>query len=180
MINLLPPAEKQRMKKEYKLRVFTVYFFFIGTALLIALVLLLPSYFLANVIEGDAKREVAILENSSESTEREEINAELLLIKERLRAITKVEDRTELYEVIDTIANVGGNSISISSISYSRGFDGEHSTLLLGGIALTRDGLLAFTKTLEENELFAEVNLPVSSLAQDQNIEFNIDVKGTF
>ena len=80
MINLLPPGEKNRIQKEYKLRVVVVHLIFSVIAFLIGLVLLTPSYFVTNVVLSDAKNEVLLLENSSESTEREEINSEYSLL----------------------------------------------------------------------------------------------------
>ena len=180
MINLLPPEEKNRIQKEYKRRVLAVYLFFAGGALTIGLILLLPSYLLANVVERDAKAEVAALQNSSESSEREEINSKLLLTKERLRAITAEEDRMDLYTTIDRIAEQSPGSIELTSFSYTKGQGEDPSVLLLGGLADTREGLLSFTKTLEDDELFDEVILPVSSLAQDKDIEFSIEIRGIF
>ena len=181
MINLLPPEERGRIKKEYRLRVIAVYTFFIGSAIFVGFILLLPAYFLTNVVVHDAEREATVLENSSESTKREEINAKLLLTKERLRAIAEGDIRTELYEVVQKVAAHRTKAITIRSFSYTRGLTEEQpSSLLISGVADTRDDLLSFTQELQDDDFFEEVVLPVSSLAKDQDIKFDLDIKGAF
>jgi len=180
MINLLPPIEKQRIRKEHTLRILIVYIIFVSTAIAIGLVLLLPSYFFVSVIKKGAESEILIIKNSSESTEREEIDNQLRITKERLLAVTEQEPRTPFYEVIEKMANYVDWSINIDTISYIRATDEGNSSLQLVGFAKTRDNLLSFTKSLENDDLFSEVILPVSSLAKDQDIEFNIIIKGIF
>jgi hypothetical protein len=65
-------------------------------------------------------------------------------------------------------------------VSYVRAGEGENSTLSIGGVATTRDALLSFKKKLEADEKFEEIVLPVSSLAKDTDIDFSLQIKGTF
>lgn len=180
MINLLPPAEKHRIQKEYKLRFFTVNAFLISAAFIIGIILLLPSYFFADIIQKNAESEILTLKNSYENTKSEEINNKLRVTKERLTAITKQESRTDFYKVIDIIAVHANNTIEITTISYIRADEDGDSNLQLNGFAKTRDDLVSFKEDLENDKLFNEVNLPVSSLAEDKDIEFNIQIKGMF
>ena len=180
MINLLPVEEKKAIEKEYKLRVVSIYIMFVIAAIVIGLVMLLPAYFLVNVVEGDLEKEVSILEASSESTKMDEINSELRLTEDRLRAITESKDTIALYKVIEKISSYRTTGINISNISYARGAGERESKLILAGSASSRDGLLEFTKEMENDELFSEVVLPVSSLAQKIDIDFSVEVKGNF
>jgi len=180
MINLLPPIEKQRIRREFTLRVVIVYLFFVSVAVVIGVILLLPSYFFADIIKKNAESEILILKNSSENTKREEINNQLSITKERLSAITEQEPRISFYKMVEKVADYADRSISIDTISYIRATDGGNSNLQLAGLAATRDDLLSFTKFLEDDDLFNEVILPVSSLAKDRDIKFNIQIKGAF
>ena len=180
MINLLPPEEKNRKVKEYKLRLIVVNALLLSVAFLIGSILLLPSYFFADTIQKSAENEVIALKGSSESTERVEINNQLRITKERLTAISNQGQQTEFYEIIETISSYAGKPIKLDTVSYSRGSDGKESRLQLAGVADTRDDLLEFEQFLDDDEMFEDVDLPVSSLAKDQDIEFNIQIKGTF
>jgi hypothetical protein len=180
MINLLPPEEKKIIGKEYKHRVFVTYLIFLTAGLIVSLILLLPSYFVMNVVVNELEDEAAFLENSNESTEMEKINAELRLTKERLRAVTINSKRVEFYEIIEKISIHKPRAVTLNNFSYTKGIDGKESKLLLGGNASTRDSLLLFTKDIENDELFDEVVLPVSSLAKEKDIDFSLEIKGNF
>ena len=99
-------------------------------------VLLLPSYFFASTQENAAQSELAQLESSSESIEREAISEQLRLTKEKLVTLTGVKDKQPIYELIDTISTYSGRGVAVSNISYTRG-DAD-SRLSVGGVAATR------------------------------------------
>lgn len=180
MINLLPPGQKQKAEKEYNFRLGSAYILLMSIVVVIGAVLLLPSYFFVDIKEGYAQNELDALQSSSENTKREEIRAELLLTKEYLRELTKDATREPLYAVIDRVSTASGGIIDISTVSYSRAEGESNSTLSVGGTAPTRNKLLRFKNALEEDELFEEIVLPVSSLAQETDIKFNIQIKGVF
>lgn len=180
MINLLPPTEKYTLIKEFDRRLLSVYIIVLGTVFLISLVILLPSFFLTNVIEVIALEERSILIHSTESNVREEINERLRLTKEHLTVFTLEELRAPLFSVIDEMVRLSGIEVTINSIIYTRRFGSKDSSLIITGGALTRDGLLSFTQRLEENELISEAILPVSSLAKDRDISFSIEILGKF
>jgi len=180
MINLLPPGQKQIVEKEYKFRLGSAYILLMSIVVVIGVVLLLPSYFFVDTRESVAESELSTLQSSSESTEREAIREELLLTKKYLGELTKDEARAPLYTVIDKVSIHSDKAINISTVSYTRVEVENISTLSVGGVAPTRDALLGFKRALEEDELFDEVVLPVSSLAKDEDIDFNIQIKGVF
>ena len=180
MINLLPPFQKQTAKREYHFRLGAAYILLLSISIVIGVVLLLPSYFFANTKDSIAKQELEALQISSESTEREAINKELLETKERLQELTKEDTREPLFSVIDIVAANSGAAVNITNVSYVRAKSKEAASITVGGRAETRDSLLAFKQGLESEEFFNEVVLPVSSLASDENIQFNIEIKGSF
>jgi hypothetical protein len=45
-------------------------------------------------------------------------------------------------------------------------------TVVLQGKALTREGLIAFKKNLEQDKRFSGVELPISDLAKSKDIPF--------
>ncbi len=179
MINLLPPEHRTSVEREYKFRLASAYILLISIAIFIGVVLLLPSYFFASTQERVAEQELAILESSSESVEREAINTQLRETKERLINLTRTEDKEPVFALIDTMSSHKQDEVSITNISYSRGNQGN-SLLSVGGVAATRDALLDFKRALETDTLFEEIELPVSSLAKEEDIQFSIQIKGAF
>lgn len=180
MINLLPPEEKKHQHHELTFRLTIVSLTLFSGAFMIGVILLTPAYFIANINEEAVLKELSLLQGSEESTERERISAELLAVRENLSALAGDIPRESFYHTIDIVAEHHGNTITLSSISYRRETGEKLSELRIGGKADRRDDLLSFTEDLKKNELFSDVILPVSSLAKDHDIEFNIEIKGTF
>ena len=178
MINLLPPEDKKTVEREYLFRLVSAYIFLVSTAVFIGAVLLLPSYFFASTQEKAAEAELIQLESSSESIEREAISEQLLETKEKLVTLTSVKDKEPIFTLIDTISTYSGRGVDVSNVSYTRG-DSE-SRLSVGGVAATRDALLRFQRSLEEDERFNDVQFPVSILAEEEDIKFTIQISGEF
>lgn len=179
MINLLPPVEKEKLSKEYRYRKIVVYAILFSVIFVIGIILMLPSYFLADARERVAEEERAILINSDENTERAEAQAKLLEVKEQLIALNREKVRTPLSTIISEIA-LYSESVSLHSFSYVRGNEDADSSLRVEGNAQTREGLLLFQKRLEEDDRIDKAVLPVSSLAKDEDIDFTIQINGQF
>ena len=58
-----------------------------------------------------------------------------------------------------------------------RSINDEKKSLFVGGIASDRDSLIDFTESLKTINDFSAVNLPVSNLAKNKDIDFNIELK---
>lgn len=180
MINLLPPGQRNAVEREYKFRLGSAYILLLSIAVFVGVVLLLPSYFFIDVQEDLVLQELGELHSSSENAEQEAIKEELRVTNEYLQILTLEEDRTFIYLIIKKISEHSLKEIEITSITYGRAKEKGTSIFSVGGTATTRKALLAFKKSLEGDELFDEVILPVSSLAKDENLSFKIQIKGIF
>ena len=66
-------------------------------------------------------------------------------------------------------------NISLTKFSFSPGKRGEIQ-FLVSGIALDREGLVAFIEELKVKGGFASVESPVSDFAKDKNISFTLNI----
>lgn len=73
-------------------------------------------------------------------------------------------------EVINEINQI--SPIGIDIISYS--LDLDKGSIVLNGVASDRNSLFAFKQAIETSNLYANVNLPLTNIANGQNIPFNI------
>ena len=71
------------------------------------------------------------------------------------------------------------NGIHIKKFAYSYAKDSK-SVLTLSGTADSRPGLLLFSNNLQTHPEFKKVDLPISNLAKNSNIDFNINITGAF
>lgn len=74
---------------------------------------------------------------------------------------------SEIFNELDKLSSDGIGLTSFLSNDYS---------LHLDGIAETRQKLLDFQSSLENNKCFSEINSPLSNLVSRDNIEFTLDL----
>jgi hypothetical protein len=173
MSNLVPQFAKKKITTEYWLRVLTAWFFLWGTALLVGTVLLFPVYIFTSIQIGVNAESAASAEESVESFE----SAAADLRKASLQARSVIEDgrRTKVHEYVALFAAQEGNGVEITSIGFSQNESGP-GPITVRGTADSREALAAFRERLLNEASIAEANLPISNLARDRDIDFDITV----
>jgi Tfp pilus assembly protein PilN len=173
MANLIPPDAKKALIIEYWTRVITVWFILIGFGFVVSIALKFPTFVLLQdqlkVYSGqyhNAKETEADFESADNKIE------EANKLSAILAGSVDSDSATALTEVLETIA---GEEILIKSFKYKFA-DGQVNTITVSGIAETRLALANFRDNLEDDPLFSEANLPISNLAKDVDIAFNIDI----
>lgn len=170
MANLIPPEARQRIKRDYIFRLATVWSMMLGVVLVIIAVLLVPSYFLVSLqlsaYTNDNQAKIDDLNNFKEiETTVRTTNAISSLLNEPIQPIANTELLQTLWSVAENITLVSvklqWNGMTVSDIA-------------LEGIASDRSSLLAFRDALEAEAYFTKAELPISNLAQDENIYFSI------
>jgi hypothetical protein len=172
MTNLIPPQAHTQVKNEYRLRVLTVWMILFGSACLIVAVLNVPLYVLIRGQLDAYLTEYAQANVESESFKGSEVAVTRANTIGILLSGTKKQE--VLSEVIAEIEAQSGVGISLTEISLSRTEAGALNPILIKGIANSRLSLTTFQENLEKHPLFKKANLPLSNLAQDRDISFNI------
>lgn len=179
MINLLPEFQKKKLRTEYILRFFSVLFVFTSVVMVSAIIFLFPSYFISQLDEKTALDKVKIIRQSSETDEIVQINIELKVVQQKLGVLSKSDETVSISELTNAIIS-HAKGITINGFSYAKSKDNGAWVISISGIANKREDLRAFEQNLEKDENFSEVELPVSNLAKDRDINFNIKAEGVF
>ena len=173
MINLLSQQSKKRVANQYFWRLGTVVALIIGVFLFLGTVLLIPSYFVASEKEQAEITRAAELQNSETFQENKELG---VLVETTNEQLEKFED-VQTFSVSETFiaplldyAALDSVEIQLDNIRYR--IEKDEVTINLQGIAGARDDLLSFIETLKSDELFTDVNVPVSSFVQNTDINF--------
>ncbi len=173
MFYFLPQDSKKEAVSEYRQRLAIV-----GTGLLLAFlvagcVLALPTYQIMKI-----RKESAVLERDALVTSLKDdpamLQAEVRDINGKVSTLKGTSESATIMATLDRLLAQRGNSIAITNVSIKR--SGTGSSLTLSGIASTRDALVAFSKRLQGEPSFKNVNLPVNSLARSKDIVFNISI----
>lgn len=175
MFNLLPTNLKLDIKKEYNLRRLIMFFTFVVAVQVSFLVFMFPTWLVSMYkeqivkIEYEKMNQLLSDSNINPTTETiESINKKLNLINNSLAYV-------ELRPMIDTVISQRNRTIFIDQFSFSSK-NKDSAVLAIGGIANTRDALVSFVDRLEASGLFKKVDLPISNLAKDKDIDFTVEL----
>lgn len=177
MINLIPTEEQKKITKIFYLKLIVVFFLLLAFSMFVASVSLIPSYFLALNKERIAESKLEI--QKSETIPQLDTDT-VALIKEIDGKMKTIENSIKnkflvSEEIINQIIASKMADIKITRIS----FDGNVATdkkVSIYGTAPSRERLLLFRRSLEENPKFTKVDLPVSNFIKGENIEFYLSL----
>jgi len=169
MINLLPPQEKTRIKKEKKLKLILnlgLLFFLVSFSL--ALILLSVTFHLQGKLlfqEETLKRVQSQIGKEQEKDVKDEIR---FYSEAAERIISNEKEKKLIIQALENVNSVLPDEVEIRSFSYNK----EDSKISLSGFSLDRASLIAFKSGLEQK--FENVKFPPSSWTQGKDIEFNV------
>ena len=173
MINLIPPAAKTAVKREYFIRVGAVWLLIWSVAIVIGGVTLLPTYVLIN---SQVQVYSATAAAASEKVASyKDIADELVQTSNQARLIVETARLEPLSGYFAAITSAADAGITVLSTRLSRA-DGGLSPLTVTGVAQDRQSLAAFRDRLLADEHIATVDLPIANLAQDKNITFTLTI----
>ncbi len=175
MINLLPPTEKNALKKEENRRlvfIWGVFILFFLAAL--SLVLFSVNIYLAGEVSG-FKILVDFERQKSATAEAQDVEKEIIAVNQNLKeldAFYKGEPRiTTLFKKISEIIpdEVYLNSLSLDPNKEKK----DRFQVSLTGYSATRDALLSFKKSLESDSGFGGVYFPPSNWIKPSDINWS-------
>jgi hypothetical protein len=176
MINLLPDSEKVAIHKEYRLRIFVIILWMLLALIILAALLLSPSYVLSVYQRSAAGN--AVPPATEEQQEYQALVKKLKASKVTLGALKPQVVPMTPTHIIELLTKNKTSQNTINSIQYS--FSPPNTlSVTVRGIAKNRQSLIDLKTNLEKEEGIDHVELPVSNLAKDANIEFSFDIRTT-
>lgn len=182
MANLLPPEQLKTLRQERAIRLVVLALTFLAALELLAIVLLVPPFLLARSKRENVALHVATIEQLIAQRERDTTASTIQETQEQIKELSHIAELPTMTAYIERIIEHRGPGVTLGGITYTIGqkTEGENETTLatitVQGRAHTRDGLLAFVKRLEREPDFGGVVLPVSNLAQREDISFTVHI----
>ncbi len=173
MINLIPAEAKKHLLKEYWTRSVTVWFFLWAFAMVLGAALLAPSYVLLNlqINAYGASAQKADEKNANfEAVAKDLKNSSEIaaMMSERLK-------RPSMTEYLTLLRGFESSDVSVSRISLDRDSD-IVSEITVSGTADSRQALADYRNRMLDSELIDSVDLPISNLAKDKQIPFELTI----
>lgn len=178
-MNLLPHREKKNVRREFLLRAGVVGAFLVFLTGITGIALQMPSYFLSKTKEQSAQEQMTAIQKRAETQQRDEISAELRGAQEKL-SVLETEPSESLSAVTRTIVDTQPTGIQLSALSFVRQGEENTGSIRLSGIASNRETLRSYVSTLQSEDVFSQVELPVRDLASDEDIQFSLTITGSF
>lgn len=172
MINLVPIAGLAAVKKEYWLRVVSVWLLLLGSVCLIGIVLLLPSYIKLTLQINDVNNSSSMLHESASSFDVSA--AQLIEANKQAQLLVAGADTVALSDYIVAAESAAGPGITISSLVLQD--TAEVMKYTVTGVAAIRQDLESFRDNLEALPVFSAVRLPISNFITDRDILFSMDI----
>ncbi len=175
MFNLLPKNLRDRIKKEYKLRLTIVSIISVIFIQVCFLVFVFPSWLSSYYKEKDFFLKNEEMSQFLSTLDIASTTSYIKLVNTKLTTIDKSLDYPKLIPIIDDVLSKKISGIKIDSIYFA--VNNENTAVLnINGIGSTRESLVSFAEKLKETSYFKNVNLPISNLAKDKNIDFTISI----
>ncbi len=173
MFKLLTEDGQKKVEREYKTRRTIVMLLAFILVLIVGVIGLLPSYILSNIREKEALTRVKILSNSNlEGENGAELQAWLVETNRRLKALSPKLDTDRPSNFVEQVLEQKLAGIRITALTWLRSKD--KITLSVTGVAEDRQKLVMFENKINSSGYFSNVTLPISDLAKDKDILFQI------
>lgn len=158
---------------QYKSRFAIIYACMLGLLFIVGAALTLPTYVLL-----DSRLTAAQIEKGPETDPAAETNisidSEVSAAKRRIIAIEVDSTEIPIATVLERILSKKGSDIRIDALAIRR--NKETDSISITGIAPSRDALVSFSKRLQGEPSFTNVNLPVGSLTRSKDVPFSISI----
>ena len=179
MINLIPNEEKKRMTLDFNNRLWVLFLLVMNFSILVACISIVPAY-IFSVDKNAAVKKNLDYQNAHplDSGQQQSLdtvkalNNKLLLIKNAEESKILISQR-----VVNAILLNKDPKIKITQIDYTESDPVQGKKISISGTAPTREDLLAFRQTLEENtSAFKKVDLPISNFVKESDLQFSLSL----
>lgn len=173
MINLIPQSAKKQIVTEYWLRVLTIWLILLSVVAVIGVALMFPVYVLVKT-QTDVYREsanaaiqkIAVFEN---------VSADLVEASQQAKIVLDTNIEVPLSNYLSMFGTLETDTLVLSTFVVNRDKDGV-GQVKLSGTAFNRQALADFRDQLLALEEVEKVDFPISNLAKDKDISFNMIV----
>ena len=177
MINLIPPHARKKVKIEYWVRTCTVWTMLMASGLLITAVFFLPSYVL--IRSQLSAYESSYNEAAASDASYQGLESEVRMANAQAQRLLANETEYSFTSILDELDLLTTEAIEVEEITMTRSETLELKEFTIEGTAATRIDLVAYRDAIEAHNFFTSAELPISNLAKDRDVPFNITVTVT-
>ena len=118
------------------------------------------------------------LDEIDKSSSYQDANTTSLIIESTNVKLKIINTDLEYPKVVPLIRSILSNKIygiSINGLSY-KSSEATKATIIVSGVSKSRESLIAYVNALKKSDIFSVVDLPISNLAKDKDVDFSINL----
>lgn len=173
MLHLLTETQKNKVIKEYRMRLVVVICILIALVSLTGVALILPSYLIAvgkvNTIKvGNQSKEesIKILNDQNFKDKLKKIDSSLDALK---MSINTLSPREAYNKIINSLPE----GVVLNRYTYSL-VDDSTAAISIDGVAIDRNNLLDLHNKLKLNPEFIGIDIPITSFTKKKDLNFSL------
>lgn len=171
MISLLPPFRKQDLKREFMWRRLAIFFWMLFFVLIIFSGLLTTTWLYTNIQHQAIAHLVQIEESSNQGQKIKGIEQEIKETNIKLKYLDQLKLNQEpAFKIVSDLSGFPSRNITFYALSLNR----ASQKGLIEGFAKNRDDLLNLKQNMEQSNNFSQIDLPLSSLLKDKDLNFSL------
>lgn len=179
LTNLLPPERAAFLKRDYFVRLATVFILLLSGVVIGSGALLVPSYLYLNHEIAMRQSRLAELDASLARANGTQSKAELADLTATATYLARLATTTEATAAFRGVLSLARPGITLSGLTYSPPVRGNDGKMTLTGMASTRETLRTYNDALSALPYVSSVDLPISAYAKERDIPFMITLTGT-
>lgn len=176
VVNVLPEEEKSILKREYWKRFSIVLTTFIISIIFIAILLLLPSYFLTLTKQRIAEAKLDEFNTQNVNLTSKDLDKATEDINNKTALLSSIKAPFSIHNDIFSIVLLNRpDGINISQILFNQRKDRKF-IIEVSGVASDRGALRSFKESIDSNIKVASTEMPISNYIEKTNLSFNISI----
>lgn len=174
LTNLLPLGRQRALSREYHMRLGIVVIILLISLTVVAGLMLLPTYVLLTQSATAKQTNLSNVESILSSADEKALAAHLASLSSDAMTLIALGKVSSASAIILNALAIPRPGITLSEFSYTPVVQKVPRTLVISGVAATRDVLRAYQLALQAAPFSATADLPVSAYAKDADISFVI------
>ncbi|MCR4333468.1 MAG: hypothetical protein NUV60_00380 [Patescibacteria group bacterium] len=176
LTNLLPPERQRAHAREYILRLGVVATVLVTVLIMIAGLLLVPTFLFLTQSTGTKQSHLTDIESLLSSADEKILATHLAALSNSAAVLTRLGELPSASTVVRSALSVSHPGVALAGFTYTPTEGKTPGTLSISGTAATRESLRNYQLALQGSSFAAAVDLPVSAYARDAEISFTITV----
>jgi Tfp pilus assembly protein PilN len=175
-INLLPYSRQKQLRQDYWVRFTMVVIVVVTWLVVIAGVLLIPSYVFLNMDKAIKQEDLKNRENTLASSDEKELLAQLQALGEQAASLKGLQSTPSVVQTMALILAASHEELSLVGFVYMPAVGKAPRSITISGVADSRDALRRYQVALKAVPGVSSAELPVSAYTKDAAIPFTITV----